>query len=68
MNYIISDIDQYYSTFEYPQEFIISIQKQPNADMNGDKYLTVTDLALMVKKVEKTLEYTAEIKDIQIEN
>lgn len=42
--------------------------KQPNADMNGDKYLTVTDLALMVKKVEKTLEYTAEIKDIQIEN
>ena len=27
MNYIISDIDQYYSTFEYPQEFIISIQK-----------------------------------------
>lgn len=24
---LISDIDQYYSTFEYPQEFIISIQK-----------------------------------------
>ena len=32
-------------------------EKLKNADMNGDGKITVTDLTLIIKKIEKTLDY-----------
>ena len=42
--------------------------KLENADMNGDGKITVTDLSILVQKIEKTLEYDVEIVNIDIEN
>ncbi len=36
-------------------------EKQPNADMNADRKLTVTDLTLLVQKIENTLDYEVDI-------
>ncbi len=38
------------------------------ADMNMDGKITITDLTVLIQKIEKTLEYDAEIVDIDIEN
>ena len=42
--------------------------KLENADMNSDGYITVTDLSLLIQKVEKSIDYKVEIKDVQISN
>lgn len=38
------------------------------ADMNMDGKITITDLTVLIQKIEKTLEYDVEITDIAIEN
>lgn len=39
--------------------------KLKNADMNGDGKITVTDLTLMIQKIEKKLEYEVDILSIE---
>lgn len=39
-----------------------------NADMNMDGKLTITDLTLLVQKIEKTLEYDVEIIHFELDN
>lgn len=46
----------------------ISTDFLENADMNNDRYITVTDLSLLVKKVEKSIVYEANINGIQVSN
>lgn len=47
---------------ELPQELAL------NADLNGDGKVTVTDLTLLVQKIEKTLDYTVSISESGIDN
>lgn len=42
--------------------------KLENADMNNDGEITVTDLNLLIKKIEKTLEYEATVRKIEVDN
>lgn len=46
----------------------IKEERLENADMNSDRYLTVTDLSLLIQKVEKKLDYQAEITKVEISN
>lgn len=39
-----------------------------NADMNSDKAITVTDLSLLLKKVEKNLDYNIVLSDVEDNN
>lgn len=39
-----------------------------NADMNADKKITITDLTLLVQKLENTLDYNVEFADTELEN
>lgn len=39
-----------------------------DADMNADGKITITDLTILIQKIEKTLEYDVEIANIDIEN
>lgn len=43
-------------------------EKLKNADMNGDGEITVTDLNLLIKKIEKGLEYEVTIREIEANN
>ncbi len=43
-------------------------EKLKNADMNSDGEITVTDLNLLIKKIEKGLEYEVEIREIEANN
>ena len=43
-------------------------EKLKNADMNGDGKITVTDLTLLIQKIEKTLDYEVESFNIELEN
>ena len=47
---------------------VLPEEKLKNADMNNDGKITVTDLTLIVKKVEKTLDYTADILESESQN
>ena len=42
--------------------------KLENADMNYDGKITITDLDLLVKKIEKGIEYEAIIREIEVNN
>lgn len=42
--------------------------KLERADINSDGKITVTDLTLLVQKIEKTLEYKVELSDIKLES
>lgn len=46
----------------------IADDKLENADMNADGKITVTDLSILIQKIEKTLEYDVEIVNIDLEN
>lgn len=46
----------------------LSEDKLINADINNDGYITVTDLSLLIQKIEKSINYEVEIKDIQVSN
>ena len=57
-----------YKDVELLQQYLIhqgelSDQAIKNADMNSDGELTVTDLTLLIQKIEKTLDYTVELSD-----
>lgn len=39
-----------------------------NADMNMDGKITITDLTLIIQKIEKTLEYNVEIASLELDN
>ncbi len=39
-----------------------------NADMNGDNKITITDLTLLVQKLEKTLDYTVSFTNVNLDN
>lgn len=39
-----------------------------NADMNADGKVTITDLTILIQKIEKTLEYDVRLTNIDIEN
>lgn len=39
-----------------------------NADMNNDGKITVTDLNLLIKKIEKKLKYEATVREIEVSN
>lgn len=42
--------------------------KLKNADMNSDGEITVTDLTLLIQKIEKKLDYEVEVFNIELEN
>ena len=42
--------------------------KLKNADINNDGKITVTDLTLLIKKIEKTLDYEVTLRDIGVNN
>ena len=42
--------------------------KLENADMNNDGKITVTDLNLLIKKIEKAIEYEVTVRQIDINN
>ena len=42
--------------------------KLQNADMNNDGEITITDLTLLIQKIEKTLEYEAAVREIEVNN
>ena len=42
--------------------------KLENADMNSDGEITITDLDLLIKKIERTLEYEVTVRDIDVNN
>jgi hypothetical protein len=42
-------------------------EKLENADMNSDGYLTVTDLSLLVQKIEDLLEYEVNLSNIKVD-
>ncbi len=42
--------------------------KLQNADMNNDGEITITDLTLLIQKIEKTLDYEVESFHIEVEN
>ncbi len=42
--------------------------KLENADMNNDEQLTVTDLTLLIQKIERTLDYQVQLSDTGLEN
>ncbi len=55
------------------ERHLIHIQDLPedkisNADMNSDGEITVTDLSLLIKKIENKREYTVELIDLDTQN
>lgn len=42
--------------------------KWEKADMNNDEKLTVTDLTLLIQKIERTLDYQVQLSDVLLEN
>lgn len=62
-----------YADVELLESHLIHLRELPedkleNADMNSDGQITVTDLTLLIKKIEKTLDYEVTLKDIEQEN
>ena len=47
---------------------ILPEEKRQNADMNSDGQITVTDLSLLIKKIENKRDYTVELLNIDTEN
>ena len=47
---------------------LLTDDKLENADMNSDGKITVTDLTLLVQKIEKTRDYEVEISDAEYDN
>lgn len=62
-----------YVDVELLELHLINSQKLPedkmsNADINSDGEITVTDLTLLIQKIEKTLEYEVTLTDVEQEN
>lgn len=61
-----------YADVELLEEHLIHLQELPegklsNADMNSDGEITVTDLTLLIQKIEKTLEYEVNLTDTELD-
>lgn len=47
---------------------VIPEEKIDIADMNNDNNVTITDLTLLIQKIEKTLDYEVSIRDLKLDN
>lgn len=62
-----------YSDVELVQKHLIGLENLPvdklgNADLNDDKKITVTDLTLLIKKIENKRKYIVELENISTDN
>ncbi len=62
-----------YTDVGLSERHIIGIEKLPenkleNADLNNDQKITVTDLTLLIKKIENKRKYVVELANINTEN
>lgn len=62
-----------YTDVELIQKHLIGLEKLAddkleNADLNNDQKITVTDLTLLIKKIENKREYIVELENISTEN
>lgn len=62
-----------YADVELLESHLIHLKELPqdkleNADMNSDGKITVTDLTLLIQKIEKTLDYEVTLTDIEQDN
>lgn len=62
-----------YSDVELMQKHLIELENLPsekleNADFNHDRKITVTDLTLLIKKIENKREYVVELENISTNN
>lgn len=62
-----------YRDVELVEKHLIELEKLPdnkleNADLNNDQKITVTDLTLLIKKIENKRKYVVELENINTEN
>ena len=62
-----------YTDVELVEKHLIGLEKLSddkleNADLNNDKRITVTDLTILIKKIENKREYVVELENISTEN
>ena len=46
----------------------LELEKTDVADMNNDNLITVTDLTLLIQKIEKTLDYEVTLREVALDN